>query len=141
MKAATPIIGGIIAPPEDAAASTPPAKTFENPLFIIIGMVSTPVDSTFTTGPPVIVPNIAEETMAACAGPPLKFLVNKNASLINACPPAHLPKRAANSGCSYRRALQSPPASRGKRVELLAGYQRASGPVAVAPCTVRWRSE
>lgn len=64
-NAATPIIGGMIEPPDDAAASTPPEKTFENPRFNIIGMVKTPVDRTFTTGPPVIVPNIADETIAA----------------------------------------------------------------------------
>ena len=62
-------------PPDDAAASTPPTNTFENPLLSIIGIVKTPVDKTFTTGPPVMVPNIAEETIAACAGPPLRFLV------------------------------------------------------------------
>ena len=55
----------MIDPPEDAAASTPPAKTFENPRFNIIGIVRTPVDRTFTTGPPVIVPNMADDTMAA----------------------------------------------------------------------------
>lgn len=57
-------------PPEDAAASTPPANTFENPRFSIIGIVRTPVDRTLTTGPPVIVPNIADETTAAWASPP-----------------------------------------------------------------------
>ena len=65
IKAATPIIGGIIAPPDEAAASTPPANTLENPRFIIIGIVKTPVDKTLTTGPPVIVPNIADDTIAA----------------------------------------------------------------------------
>ena len=58
-------IGGIIAPPDEAAASTPPANTLENPRFIIIGIVKTPVDKTLTTGPPVIVPNIADDTIAA----------------------------------------------------------------------------
>ena len=38
-------------------------------------MVRTPVESTFTTGPPVIVPNSADDTTAAWAGPPRKFLV------------------------------------------------------------------
>ena len=62
--------GGMIEPPEDAAASIPPANTREKPRRTIIGMVSTPVERTLTIGPPEIVPNMAEETMAACAGPP-----------------------------------------------------------------------
>ena len=94
INAATPIMGGIIEPPEDAAASTPPANTLEKPRFNIIGIVSTPVERTFTTGPPVIVPNIADDTTAACAGPPRRLRVRENASLISAFPPAHCPKRA-----------------------------------------------
>ena len=69
-------------PPEEAAASIPPAKTFENPRFTIIGMVKTPVDNTLTTGPPVMVPNMAELTMAAWAGPPRRLRVQRKASLI-----------------------------------------------------------
>ena len=57
--------GGIIEPPDDAAASTPPAKVFEKPRFNIIGIVKTPVERTFTIGPPEIVPNIADDTIAA----------------------------------------------------------------------------
>ena len=84
MNAATPMIGGMIDPPEEAAASTPPANTFEKPRFNIIGMVRTPVDNTLTTGPPVMVPNMAEDTTAACAGPPRRFRVSEKASLISA---------------------------------------------------------
>ena len=91
-KAATPITGGMIDPPEDAAASIPPANTLENPRLIIIGIVNTPVDSTFTTGPPEMVPNMAELTMAACAGPPRRLRVQRKASLIKTFPPADLPK-------------------------------------------------
>ena len=83
--------GGIICPPEEAAASTPPAKARPKPLFIIIGIVRTPVERTLTTGPPDIVPNIAELTMAAWAGPPLSLRVNRNASLIKERPPADAP--------------------------------------------------
>ena len=86
--------GGMIDPPEEAAASTPPAKTFENPRLIIIGMVSTPVDSTLTTGPPEIVPKSAEDTMAAWAGPPRRLRVQRKAILISARPPAETPKSA-----------------------------------------------
>ena len=83
----------MIEPPDEAAASTPPAKTRENPRLSIIGMVSTPVESTLTTGPPVIVPNMAEEKTAAWAGPPRRLRVSRNASLISACPPAQRPNR------------------------------------------------
>ena len=92
-KAATPITGGMIWPPEDAAASTPPAKGRLNPRRSIIGMVSTPVDSTLTTGPPEMVPNMAELTMAAWAGPPRSRRVATNASLISDRPPAEAPNR------------------------------------------------
>ena len=78
-------------PPDEAADSIPPANTFEKPRFIIIGMVSTPVDRTFTTGPPLIVPNMADDTIAAWAGPPRNFLVHRNASLISERPPADAP--------------------------------------------------
>ena len=86
--------GGMICPPEDAAASTPPANCGEKPLRCIIGMVSRPVDSTFVTGPPVIVPNMADDTIAAWAGPPRSLRVLITASLISDVPPADDPKSA-----------------------------------------------
>ena len=46
-----------------------PKSTRENPRCIIIGMVSTPVERTLTMGPPEMVPNMAEDTIAAWAGP------------------------------------------------------------------------
>ena len=94
IKAATPITGGMIDPPDEAAASMPPANTREKPRCIIIGIVRTPVDNTLTTGPPVIVPNMAELTIAACAGPPRRRRVQRKASLISVLPPADFPKRA-----------------------------------------------
>jgi len=63
----------------------------ENPRFIIIGIVSTPVDNTLTTGPPEIVPNIADDIMAAWAGPPRSFRVHRKASFIKERPPADAP--------------------------------------------------
>ena len=78
-------------PPDEAAASTPPAKTLEKPRLSIIGIVRTPVDNTFTIGPPEMVPNIADETTAACAGPPLSLRVQRKANLISERPPAELP--------------------------------------------------
>ncbi len=92
-KAATPITGGMICPPDDAAASTPPANSGLKPVFFIIGIVNRPVDNTLVTGPPVIVPNIADETIAACAGPPRSLRVHRTATLISAVPPAHDPNK------------------------------------------------
>ena len=69
----------------------PPAKTFEKPRFTIIGMVNTPVDNTLTIGPPEIVPNKADDTIAACAGPPASLRVQRNATLISERPPAEAP--------------------------------------------------
>ena len=54
-------------------------------------MVSTPVDSTLTTGPPEIVPNRDDDTIAACAGPPRIRRVTRTASLISDRPPADIP--------------------------------------------------
>lgn len=87
----------MICPPDDAAASTPPANTRLKPRFRIIGIVSTPVDRTLTTGPPEIVPNIAELTIAAFAGPPRKLRIHKNAILIKERPPADAPNNVPNT--------------------------------------------
>ena len=94
MKAATPITGGMIEPPEEAAASMPPANTLEKPRLIIIGMVSTPVDKTLTIGPPDMVPNMADDTIAAWAGPPASLRVQRKATLISERPPAEAPNSA-----------------------------------------------
>ena len=40
MKATAPITGGMICPPIDAVASTPPAKAERNPKRFISGMVN-----------------------------------------------------------------------------------------------------
>ena len=57
MKATAPMIGGVICPPLDAAASTAPAKCDFKPLFLIKGIVITPVPTTLATALPEIVPN------------------------------------------------------------------------------------
>ena len=64
------MIGGMIWPPVEAVASTPPAKDGLNPRLMIIGMVITPVPTTFATAEPDIVPNRLEAMIAAWAGPP-----------------------------------------------------------------------
>ena len=69
-NAAAPIIGGIICPPVDAAASTAPAKFFSYPNFFIMGMVNAPLPTTFATELPEIVPSSALESTATFAGPP-----------------------------------------------------------------------
>ena len=81
----------------DAAASTPPANAGLNPVFIIIGIVSVPVPNTLTTGPPEIVPNVADPTIAACAGPPRNLRVMIIANFIRACPPAEAPNKDPNT--------------------------------------------
>jgi hypothetical protein len=52
-----------------------------------MGIVSTPVDNTLTTGPPDIVPNKLDDRIAAWAGPPRIFLVKLKASLMREVPP------------------------------------------------------
>ena len=70
-KATAPITGGINCPPEEAAASTPPAKELLNPRALIIGIVNTPVPTTLAVTAPEIVPKNPLAAIAACAGPPL----------------------------------------------------------------------
>ena len=81
------MIGGMICPALDAVASTPPANAGLNPRFLMIGMVITPVATTLVTAPPDIVPNRPDARIAAWAGPPRKFRVAWNASLMSERPP------------------------------------------------------
>ena len=64
-KATAPITGGMICPPVEAVASTAPANFGWNPVRLIIGMVKTPVVTTFATAAPFMVPKLALPTMAA----------------------------------------------------------------------------
>src|SRR6056297_1641811 len=70
-NATTPITGGMICPPDDAAASTAPANVGRKPARLMIGIVNTPVETTLAIGEPESVPNAPEATIAACAGPPV----------------------------------------------------------------------
>ena len=63
-------MGGISCPLVDAATSTAPAFSGENPTRYISGMVKVPVMTTFAMEEPDIMPFIPEETTAALAGPP-----------------------------------------------------------------------
>ena len=85
-NATAPITGGMIWPPLDAAASTPPAKRALKPIFLMIGIVKTPVDTTLATAAPDIEPNIAELITAACAGPPGSLPVEAKAILRRIAP-------------------------------------------------------
>ena len=69
-KAAAPIIGGIICPPVEAAASTAPANSGLYPVFFIIGIVTDPVVTVLPTDDPETIPHRAEEITATFAGPP-----------------------------------------------------------------------
>ena len=70
MNAAAPIMGGMIWPPVEVAASTAPANSFENPSRFIMGMVKTPSVTVLATEKPEIVPSRAEETTETFAEPP-----------------------------------------------------------------------
>ena len=85
-KATAPMTGGMIWPPVEAAASTPPAKRGLKPTRLMTGMVKTPVDTTLATAAPDIVPKRAEPTTAACAGPPASLPVAANAIFSNTSP-------------------------------------------------------
>ena len=70
MKATAPITGGMICPPIDEVASTPPAKAARKPKRFISGMVNWPQATTLATPEPEIVPISAEDSTQTCAGPP-----------------------------------------------------------------------
>ena len=63
--------GGIICPPIEEVASTPPAKADEYPYFFIRGIVNCPEVTTFAIPEPEIVPINAEDATQTWAGPPL----------------------------------------------------------------------
>ena len=78
------MIGGMIWPPVEATASTPPAKGARKPVRFISGIVIVPVTMTLATALPEIVPNRLEEITATLPGPP-------------ALPPARLMAKSMNS--------------------------------------------
>ena len=64
------MIGGMICPPVEAAASTAPANSPGYPVFFIIGIVTEPVVTVLPTEEPETMPHRAEEMTATFAGPP-----------------------------------------------------------------------
>jgi hypothetical protein len=71
IKAAAPISGGIICPPVEAVPSIPAANNGGNPIFVIKGIVTDPVVTTFPTALPETDPMAALDTTATLAGPPV----------------------------------------------------------------------
>ncbi len=69
-NAAAPMMGGMIWPPVEAAASTAPANSGRKPVFFIIGIVTDPVVTVFPTEDPETMPQRAEEMTETLAGPP-----------------------------------------------------------------------
>src|SRR3546814_11204206 len=89
MKATAPITGGMIWPPIDEVASTPPAKAERKPNRFIKGMVNWPLATTLATPEPEIVPISADDITQTCAGPPRQEPARPSAkSLNNASIPA-----------------------------------------------------
>ena len=86
MKAAAPMMGGVICPPHEAEASTAPANRGEKPTFFMSGMVMTPVVTVLAMADPEIMPNKPEETTLTLAGPPEKRPAAMVAKLTNSCP-------------------------------------------------------
>ena len=64
------MMGGMICPPVEAAASTAPANSPLYPVFFIIGIVTEPVVTVLPTEEPDTIPHRAEEITATLAGPP-----------------------------------------------------------------------
>ena len=86
MKAAAPMMGGVICPPQEAEASTAPAKRGENPTFFISGMVMTPVVTVLAMAEPEIMPNRPDDTTLTLAGPPENRPAAMVARFTNNCP-------------------------------------------------------
>ena len=70
-NAAAPMIGGMICPPVDEAASTAPAKSPGKPVSFIMGMVTEPVVTVLPTEEPETIPQRALEITETFAGPPV----------------------------------------------------------------------
>ena len=70
MKATAPMTGGMIWPPMDEVASTPPAKAEVKPKRFIRGIVNWPEATTLATPEPETVPMSAEEATQTLPGPP-----------------------------------------------------------------------
>ena len=96
MKAAAPMMGGMICPLVDAATSMAPALTAGMPMRRMTGMVNVPVVTTLAMDEPEIIPVMPEARIAALAGPPLKRPTRANDRPRKYCPAPALSSRAPN---------------------------------------------
>ena len=96
-NAEAPITGGVTCPPQDADASTAPAKRELNPYFFISGIVSEPVVTAFAIAEPEIMPNSPDETTQTFAGPPEKRPATIVARSMNRRPSPVICARMPNS--------------------------------------------
>ncbi len=85
MNAAAPMMGGMIIPPVEAAASTAPANFGFNPMDFIKGMVNVPVVATLATADPLNDPVNALDNTATWAGPPRLLPAMARARSLNSC--------------------------------------------------------
>ncbi len=99
MKATAPITGGMICPPMEEVASTPPANSERNPKRFISGMVNCPLATTLATPEPEIVPMSAEESTQTCAGPPRHPPTSPSATSLKS---AIIPARSRNDAKSTK---------------------------------------
>ena len=76
------MIGGMICPPVEEAASTAPANSGLYPVSFIIGIVTEPVVTVLPTEEPETIPQRAELITATFAGPPAYFPATQFASWI-----------------------------------------------------------
>jgi len=74
-KALMPMMGGIICPPLDAAASIPPASSGLKPNRFMRGMVMVPTTAALAAALPVIMPMPQLATTAIMAAPPRILLI------------------------------------------------------------------
>ena len=91
------MIGGIIWPPVEAAASTPAANLGGKPTRFINGIVITPVVTVLATAEPEIEPIRPEPTTATMPGPPVKRPAAARARSITKSPAPERTRNAPNS--------------------------------------------
>ena len=102
MKATAPITGGMICPPIEAVASTPPAKAARKPKRFISGMVNCPVVTTLATPEPEIVPISAEAMTADLGRPAAPWPTRPSATSLNS---AIMPARSRNAPKRMKRKM------------------------------------
>ena len=101
-NAAAPMMGGMICPPVDAAASTAAANSGRYPIFFIIGIVIEPDPTVLATDDPEAMPSSADATTATLAGPPVK---RPTAALANRMKKSATPVRSRNAPKMMKRTM------------------------------------